>query len=126
MAKSEKEKQIEKEVKQFLKNDETIAQLDKKIKQLQARKADAENKAKEKIRKARTHRLCTIAGDIEKIFGHALDIESEEYKKFIDAVRTYVNEPVAKENEESDETNTDKNEKADEPFRCYFEDDEDE
>lgn len=111
MAKSEKEKQMEKEVKQFLENDETIAQLDKKIKQLQARKADAENKAKEKIRKARTHRLCTIAGDIEKIFGHALDTESDEYKKFIDAVRTYVNKPVAEESE-----------KTEDPFVCYFED----
>lgn len=111
MAKSEKEKQIEKEVKQFLENDETIAQLDKKIKQLQARKADAENKAKEKIRKARTHRLCTIAGDIEKIFGHALDIESEEYKKFIDAVRTYANQP-----------SEDKTEKENEPFQFYLED----
>ena len=111
MAKSEKEKQIEKEVKQFLKNDETIAQLDKKIKQLQARKADAENKAKEKIRKARTHRLCTIAGDIEKIFGHALDTESDEYKKFIDAVRTYVNKPIAEVNETENE-----------PFQFYLED----
>lgn len=104
MAKSEKEKQIEKEVKHFLENDDTIAQLDKKIKQLQARKADAANKAKEKIRKARTHRLCTIAGDIEKIFGHPLDIKSDEYKDFLDAIQKYVDVSV------------------DRPFQYYFQD----
>ena len=111
MAKSEKDKQMEKELKKYLENDETIAKLEERIRQLKARKADAESKAKEKIRKARTHKLCTIAGDIEKIFGHPLDIESDEYKKFLDAVRKYVNNSAEQVQE-----------KEDEPFQCYFED----
>lgn len=104
MAKSEKDKQMEKELKKYLENDETIAKLEERIRQLKARKADSENKAREKIRKARTHKLCTIAGDIEKIFGHPLDIESDEYKDFLDAVQKYVDVSV------------------DRPFQCYFED----
>lgn len=104
MAKLEKDRQFEKELKKFLENDAAIADLDNRIKQLKNRKADMEKKAKEKIRKARTHKLCTIAGDIEKIFGHPLDIASDEYKDFLDAVQKYVDVSI------------------DRPFQCYFED----
>lgn len=104
MAKLEKDRQFEKELKKFLENDANIADLDNRIKQLKNRKADMEKKAKEKIRKARTHKLCTIAGDIEKIFGYPLDIASDEYKDFLDAVQKYVDVSI------------------DRPFQCYFED----
>ena len=96
MAKNKQEELLFREMEQFMANDKTTAQLDKRISQLKERKSDEEKKAQQKVRSARTHRLCTIGADIEKIFGYPLEVSSGEYKEFLDAVKMYVDISVEK------------------------------
>lgn len=62
-------------------NEERIAEIEKKLKQLQARKRAIESKAKGEERKARTKRLIEIGGAVESVLGRA--IEKQDLHKLI-------------------------------------------